>query len=223
MSLTLQESCQLYERHARRHKAVLTFSQFNQEHYTCLPDNAHVETEFLSAVSKARKAEGVPIRGRLCSLYRKLNRDSVSPVAQKVEAVPAPASKSYAVHEPKYEKAMRMNIRPPEAAPEAQPEQWTMDAYVQAVQDSGLAEAKGLMVHFMPEQKGEPLSSLASKLTKTTWDVIRGKSDERVIKMKDGTLMDVSACTLNAEDVSTFVRNRKKKVEGPYFIRFSRI
>jgi len=28
---------------------------------------------------------------------------------------------------------------------------------------------------------------------------------------------------MNAEDVQQFVHNRKKKVEGPYFIRFSRI
>lgn len=223
MSLTLQESCQLYERHARRHKSVPTFSQFNQEHYTCLPDNVQVEKEFMNAVSKARRAEGIPIRGRLCSLYRKLNKDSVSHVAQKVEAVPAPASKSFAVQEPKYEKAMRMNIRTPAPPAEEEPQEWTMDAYVQAVQLSGLAEAKGLMVHFMPEQKGEPLSSLASKLTKTTWDAIRGKSEQKEIRMKDGTMMNLAACALNAEDVNTFVRNRKKKVEGPYFIRFSRI
>jgi len=35
--------------------------------------------------------------------------------------------------------------------------------------------------------------------------------------------MDLSECEMNTEDVKQFVHNRKKKVEGPYFIRFSRI
>lgn len=231
MSLTLQESCQLYERHARRNKAVPTFAAFNKQHFTCLPSNPKVQGEFLTAVAKARKEAGLPIRGRLFSLYRRLTKTEVSAVAQKVEAVPSPAVNSFAVSEPKYEKAMRMSIRPPaavQAAPAAvpespEPERWTMAAYVEAVQASGLAEPKGLMVHFVPETKELPLSSLASKLTKTTWDAIRGKSADTSIKMKDGIMLDLSTFELNREDVTNFVRNRKKKVQGPYFIRFSSI
>lgn len=224
MSLTLQESCQLYERHARRNKVVPTFSEFNKQHFTCLPTNVEVEKDFCAAVARARKASGLPIRGRLFSLYRKLTKSDVSDVASSPVAISSPATNSFTVSEPKYEKAMRMNIRPPAEAPaEAPVEKWTLEAYVKAVQDSGLVEAKGLMVHFMPEKKGEPLSSLASKLTKSTWDVIRGKSEDKSIKMKDGTMMDLTSVQLNEQDVNNFVRNRKKKVEGPYFIRISGI
>ena len=67
------------------------------------------------------------------------------------------------------------------------------------------------------------MSSLASKLTKTTWDAIRGKAADTSIKMKDGIMLDLSTFALNQEDVTNFVRNRKKKVQGPYFIRFSSI
>ena len=229
MSLTLLESCQQYERHARRNKVVLSFAEFNKQHFTCLPANESVQTAFVTALAKARKAEGLPIRGRLFSLYRRLSKSDVESVAQKVEPVAAPATNSFTVTEPRYEKAMRMNIRPPEVkedvfdAPEPEPDRWTKDDYVKAVQDSGLQAANGLMVHFIPEVKGTPLSGLASKLTKNAWEVIRGKSAESTLKMKDGTTMDLTQFELNKEDVRNFVRNRKKKVQGPYFVRFSSI
>lgn len=225
MSLTLQESCQLYERHARRQKAIPTFAEFNKQHFTCLPVNEHVEGDFIATVAKARKAEGLPIRSRLFSLYRRLTKSDVDNVAQEVVATPSPAVNAFTVSEPKYEKAMRMSIRAPEAPEDNEDEEtpWTLEDYVKQVRASGLSEAKGLMVHFMPKMKGDPLSSLASKLTKTTWDAIRGKSSETSIKMKDGTMMDLSSIQMNADDVKKFVKNRKKKVEGPYFIRFSRI
>lgn len=225
MSLTLQESCQLYERLARRQKVIPTFAEFNKQNFTCLPVNEQVECDFVAAVIKARKAEGLPIRSRLFSLYRRLTKSDVDHVAQEVVATPAPAAKSFVVSEPKYEKAMRMSIRAPTppVEHEAGPVPWTLEEYVEAVRTSGLGESKGLMVHFMPPYKGDPLSSLASKLTKTTWEAIRGKSAETSIKMKDGTMMDLSSAQLDADDVKKFVRNRKKKVEGPYFIRFSSI
>jgi len=224
MSLTLQESCNLYERHARRNKSLQSFADFNKQHFTCLPGNADVERDFVSAVGKARKAEGLPIRGRLFSLLRRLTKSDISEVASSPQAVSSPATKSFALSEPNFDKAIRMNIRAPSpAAVDDTPDTWTLDAYVEAIQKSGLAEPKGLMVHFMPEQRGEPISSLATKLTKSTWEAIRGKTEETSIKMKDGTMMELTSVRLNEEDVKKFVHNRKKKVEGPYFIRFSGI
>ena len=225
MSLSLQESCQLYERHARRQKKMLSFAEFNRQHFTCLPADVEVESAFKTSVTKTGKAHGWPIRGRLMSLYRRLTKSGVDEVASSTSAVVSTAQKSFVHEQPKYSKAMRMKIRAPEAVEpeEVTPEEWTLEGYVDAVQRSELKESKGLMVHFVPQKKGEPLSSLASKLTKTTWEAIRGKCESSVIKMKDGSQMDLSECEMDADDVKQFVRNRKKKVEGPYFIRFSRI
>ena len=225
MSLSLQESCQLYERHARRQKKMLSFAEFNRQHFTCLPADVDVEYAFKTSVTKAGKVHGWPIRGRLMSLYRRLTKSDVDEVASSTSAVVSSAQKSFVHEEPKYSKAMRMKIRAPEAAEpeEIDDKEWTLQEYIDAVQQSELKENKGLMVHFMPKKRGEPLSSFASKLTKTTWEAIRGKSESSVIKMKDGTQIDLSEYEMNADDVKQFVRNRKKKVEGPYFIRFYRI
>ena len=227
MSLSLQESCQLYERHVRRQKKMLSFADFNRQHFTCLPADTEVETAFRGAVTKAGKAHGWPIRARFKSLYQRLTKSDVDKVASKVSAVISPSQNSFVHEEPKYSKAIHMKIRAPEGVQAVQEgvqeEGWTLEEYVDAVHQSELTENKGLMVHFVPTTKGEPLSSLASKLTKTTWEAIRGKSEAMVIKMKDGSQMDLSECEMNAEDVKQFVHNRKKKVEGPYFIRFSRI
>ena len=221
MSLSLQESCQLYERHARRQKKPLSFADFNRQHFTCLPADVEVEAEFRGAVTKAGKAHGWPIRQRLMSLHRRLTKSDLCPeIASKVSAVVSPSQNAFVHEQPKYSKAIRMKIRAPEGAQE---ERWKKEEYIDAVRQSELKENKGLMVHFVPTSKGEPLSSLASKLTKTTWEAIRGKPESTIIKMKDGSQMDLSECDMNAEDVKQFVHNRKKKVEGPYFIRFSRI
>ncbi len=220
MSLSLQESCQLYERHARRQKKMLSFADFNQQRFTCLPADAEVETAFRGAVTKVGKAHGWPIRARFKSLHQRLTKSDVNEVASKVSAVISPSQNSFVHEEPKYSKAIRMKIRAPEGIQE---ERWTLEEYIDAVRQSELKENKGLMVHFVPTSKGDSLSSLASKLTKTTWEAIRGKSEAMVIKMKDGSQMDLSEYDMNAEDVKQFVHNRKKKVEGPYFIRFSRI
>ena len=220
MSLSLQESCQLYERHVRRQKKPLSFADFNRQHFTCLPADAEVETAFRGAVTKAGKAHGWPIRARFKSLHQRLTKSDVNEVASKVSAVISPSQNSFVHEEPKYSKAIRMKIRAPEGIQE---ERWTLEEYIDAVCQSELKENKGLMVHFVPTTKGDSLSSLASKLTKTTWEAIRGKSETMVIKMKDGSQMDLSEYDMNAEDVKQFVHNRKKKVEGPYFIRFSRI
>ena len=173
------------------------------------------------------------------SLHRHLTTSDAD-VASKVTAVVPSASNSFVHTQPKYSKAIRMNIRAPtteameatETTTEAmeattttkatETEKWTLVEYVDAVSVTDLKEANGLMVHLVPIYKGLSLQSLASKLTKTTWEAIRGK-DGHTIKMKDGSQMDLSDYELNKEDVKQFVRNRKKKVEGPYFIRFSRI
>ena len=225
MSLSLQESCQLYERHARRQKKMLSFADFNRQYFTCLPADVEVETAFKGAVSKTGKAHGWPIRARFKSLHQRLTKSDVDKVASKVSAVISTSQNSFVHEDPKYSKAIRMKIRAPEAVQEeaVQEERWSLEEYIDAVRQSDLKENKGLMVHFVPTAKGESLSSLASKLTKTTWEAIRGKSETLVIKMKDGSPMDLSECDMNAEDVQQFVHNRKKKVEGPYFIRFSRI
>jgi len=119
-----------------------------------------------------------------------------------------------------------MNIRPPEEVEEVEEveeaKEWTVPEYIAAVRASDLKENKGLMVHLVPTHRGAPLSSLASKLTKNTWEALRDNTDSP-IKMKDGSLMDLREHKLNVEDVKSFVQNRKKKVEGPYFIRFSGI
>lgn len=225
MSLSLQESCRLYERHARRQKNILSFADFNNKHFTCLPADAETEAQFKRVVSKAGKASGWPIRARLTSLHRSLLK-SDAVVASTLSAVVPSASNSFVTNHPSYSAAIHMNIRPPEEVEEVEEveeaKEWTVPEYIAAVRASDLKENKGLMVHLVPTHRGAPLSSLASKLTKNTWEALRDNTDSP-IKMKDGSLMDLREYKLNVEDVKSFVQNRKKKVEGPYFIRFSGI
>ena len=216
MSLSLRESCQHYERHCRRQKKIPTFAEFNKKEFTCLPADKEVETAFISAVTKARRSYGLPITRRLVSLYDKLSASKEQEVAHIVSAVPPPVAKSFAVDVPAYKNAIRMNIRAPEA-PEVT---WNMEKYKQLVLESSIKEEKGLLVHFMPEKESHALKSLACKLTKNTWETIRG-GECSVLKMKDGSEMDLKKHTLDTSDVRSFIRDIKKKITGPFFIRFS--
>ena len=223
MSLSLQESCKMYERTCRRQKAIPTFAAFNKEKFTCLPSNDAVESDFKSSVLKARKAYGMPVTRRLPSLYHKLSGIS-KPTVQLPAAVVSSSEKSFMYDNEKYDGAMKMSIRPPACPDEGElkEDDLTMEEYVAMVEKSPLKEAKGLIVHLVPQKRGEPLSSLSCKLTKKTWEALRGKKDIPV-KMKDGSELDLKTVQLNVDDVRNFVKSRKRKEEGPYFIRFSRI
>lgn len=223
MSLSLQESCQMYERTCRRQKAIPTFAAFNKEKFTCLPSNDAVESDFKSSVLKARNAYGMPVTRRLPSLYHKLSGIS-KPTVQIPAAVVSSSEKSFVYDNEKYDGAMKMSIRPPACPDEGElkEDDLTMEEYVAMVEKSPLKEAKGLIVHLVPQKRGEPLSSLSCKLTKKTWEALRGKKDIPV-KMKDGSELDLKTVQLNVDDVRNFVKSRKRKEEGPYFIRFSRI
>lgn len=233
MSLSLRESCKMYERQTRRNKTIPTFAEFNKQKYTCLPENEVVEAEFKSALLKARKSYGMPVTRRLPSLYHKLSGIDTPVSTLPASAVVASAEKAFVYDNVKYEGAMKMNIRPPnclstpvsevnEASEELKEDDLTLEEYKDMVQKSQLKEAKGLIVHFVPQKRGEALSSLACKLTKNTWEALRGKKDNPV-KMKDGTELNLKNIRMDIDDVRQFVKSRKRKEEGPYFIRFSRI
>ncbi|MDA7838942.1 hypothetical protein N9A45_01245 [bacterium] len=229
MSLSLKESCLMYERYCRRHSDTPTFEAFNAKHYTCLPQDDAVFADFKRVLTSARRSAGVPVTRRLPSLWSRLSGE------KKTMAVSAPSvqvetrEKSFRSSVPKYESALRNNVRPPQApamklaTPKA--ETWTVEAYKKAVTESRsvlLKEAKNLIVHLIPETKETTLESLACKLTKSTWESLRGKS-QQPLKMRDGTTLDVASLALDECDLAAFVQNRKKKKEGPYFVRFSRI
>ena len=79
------------------------------------------------------------------------------------------------------------------------------------------------MVHLVPEMHdSSSLESLASKLTKNTWESLRGQSEED-LKMRDGSKIVMSSISLDEGDLAEFIQNRKAKMLGPHFIRFSRI
>ena len=225
MSLTLKESCQMYERYCRRHSDTPSFEAFNAKHFTCLPRNPDVYGDFKSVLTSARRSAGLPVTRRLPSLWHRFTGE------EKVMAVPAPvvqvktAEKSFVGHE--YESAIRNKVRAPvlENKSDEPLMTWTLEAYKEAVQNSRsilLNEPKNLIVHLVPEERSEDLESLACKLTKTTWESLRGKS-AAPLKMRDGSALKMESLSLDEGDLAEFVRNRKKKVEGPYFIRFSRI
>lgn len=227
MSLTLKESCVMYERYCRRHSDTPTFEQFNQEHYTCLPSNKAAYDDFKRILVSARRSTGIPVTRRLPSLWSRFTGEK--PSAVSVSGIPAvqvrTAEKSVRSSVPKYENALRNNVRLPKLAASPSSEQWSLEEYKEAVGASKsvlLKEPKNLIVHLVPDDKKMSLESLACKLTKSTWQSLRGKSDAP-LKMRDGSTIEMSSISLDECDLAEFVTNRKKKIEGPYFVRFSRI
>jgi len=233
MSLTLLESCKMYERSSRRQKSVPTFAEFNKKYFTCLPMNESIEQDFKSSVMKARKSYGMPITRRLPSLYHKLSGTSKpsSPSAPSApSAVVQSSEKSFVYDNNTYDNAMKMNIRPPNCINtdnmegELKEEDLSMKEYIKMVQSSSVTEAKGLIVHLIPRKidESKSLMSLSCRLTKNNWEALCGKN-ETPIRMKDGSELNLKSIELNGEDMKSFVSDRKNKKKGPYFVRFSRI
>ena len=123
MSLSLKESCHLYDKYCRRNSDTPTFQEFNSKHLTCLPLTVEIEEDYKRVILAAKRAAGIPVTRRLPSLYKKfelyrkqsdmpdfvadnMNTDSYS-VQIPSQAV-AHKSVSPSIHQ-----TVKMNIRPP--------------------------------------------------------------------------------------------------------------
>jgi hypothetical protein len=216
----------MYERYCRRHSDTPTFEAFNAKHFTCLTNDPAAFADFKRVLTSARRSAGVPVTRRLPSLWSRLSGESVSSVAEPVPVVQVNTrEKSFRSSVPKYESALRNNVRAKQMKSAPEKDTWTVEAYKKAVLSSKsvlLKEPKNLIVHLIPDEKGGSLESLACKLTKSTWESLRGKKDAP-LKMRDGSTLERASISLDECDLAEFVRNRKKKNEGPYFVRFSRI
>lgn len=244
MSLTLRESCNMYERYCRQHSDTPSFSAFNEKHFTCLPDHASAYARFHASVTAARRAEGLPIRRKLFSLYKCLtSTDEISAAPLKVKPVvdTKRLQRACPVAVPPLTQAVRMNTRPPSPVAASVPEpvstsemdesdtpeltEWTVESYKQALSldtNAKLKDKSNNMVHFVPVERGASLMSLACKLTKSTWETLSGKSDAP-LKMRDGSKRDMGDIHMDESDFEEMRRQRKAKVSGPYFIRVSSI
>jgi len=95
----------------------------------------------------------------------------------------------------------------------------TIGFYKRALQDTGINEGRGLMVHFVPQfHQIVKFEKLASKLTRETWKAL--KKGSGYIEMEDGSQLSLDTLNLEEEDVTDMLRSHKKKEKGPWFIRF---
>jgi len=241
MSLTLKESCTLYERYCRRNKKIPTFEEFNRQHFTCLPTNSVVFKNFQTAIITAKRAEGLPIRRKLPSLFKRFD---LSPSDESEEVLTSEPQKAFVSHlTPSYENGLRMNIRHstkiqhdthtdsimPESATETETETetdlaWSLETYKKDLATSTnpkLKEASGMMIHFVPPTRCAPLEALACKFTKKCYETLQGKASNP-LKMRDNSIWAAGA-NWNQDDVTAVLQMRKKKMAGPYFIRVSGI
>lgn len=228
MSLSLKESCRLYEQHCRRDLKVPTFEEFNGQHATCLPSNPAVYKEFKRVLTSAHKADGVPVTRRLVNLWSRLSKSpsksiAISPPSLQVPVPPAPASM---IPDPSL--ALKMKIRPPGHCPvlTKKKQTWSLSDYKETIHNSSsqkLKESSGLMVHLVPPSPVEDLTSLACKLTKSNWNALLGKDNTAKLLMRDGSEFALSGVKLNKNDLFLFKQEHKKKQKGPYFVRFSPI
>jgi len=237
MSLTLRESCTLYERYCRRNKNIPTFGEFNSKYLTCLPEDTSVFNTFKTALIASKRAEGLPVRRRLPSLYKRFSgsdeeADSPTESSESHKAFVSCAA-------PSYENGLRMNIRQTasskaailekvvaqDSATETEAEvetdlAWSLEAYKQELTSSTnpkLKEQNGMMIHFIPPTRCAPLEALACKFTKKCYETLQGK-ENHPLKMRDNSIWAAGA-NWNQDDVTAVLQMRKKKTAGPYFIR----
>jgi hypothetical protein len=224
MTLTLKESCRLYEQHCRRNWKVPTFEEFNGQHATCLPSNPVVYKEFKTSLEMAHKADGLPVTRRLVNLWTRLAKSSssktaaLSPPSLQVPVPPPPVSMM-----PDPALSFKMNIRPPTLTSTVKP--WSLEKYKNMVHESSspkLRESSGLMVHLVPTHPVDDLTAWACKLTKNNWNaLLKQGQNTATLAMRNGSEFALSGIELNKEDLLSFKQDHKKKKKGPYFVRFS--
>jgi len=241
MSLTLRESCTLYERHCRRNKNIPTFDEFNSKYLTCLPKDASSFNTFKTMLIAAKRAEGLPVRRRLPSLYKRFSSEHAEILADSPTELSDSHKAFVSCAAPSYENGLRMNIRQSQSAPskavvlekvvaqdsatetetEAEADlAWSLEVYKHELDSSSspkLKEQNGMMVHFVPPTRCAPLEALACKFTKKCYETLQGK-ENHPLKMRDNSIW-LAGANWNQDDVTAVLQMRKKKTAGPYFIR----
>ena len=59
MSLSLKESCLMYDRYCRRNSDTPTFEVFNSKNLTCLPTSYEIYNDYKRVVTAAKRATRV--------------------------------------------------------------------------------------------------------------------------------------------------------------------
>lgn len=241
MTLTLKESCRLYEQYCRRRTSTPTFEEFNEKNGTCLPSSDTIYTEFKKSIEFARKNEGLPIRSRLKSLYNQLSKESPKSIAKSIPSVQIRPTPNNTSSIPSITNSFSMNIRTPEKPEKASIKNeelkkvesedvmnWSTESYKKLLSSTSckkVIEPNGLMVHLVSSSgisTEEELRATSCKLTKKAWNTLLGKSDD-TLTMRDGSSLKMSSIKMDNSDLQKFVTSRKKKENGPYFIRFRTI
>ena len=124
MSLSLKESCHLFDRYCRRNSDTPTFQDFNSKHFTCLPLSQIIFEDYKKGIDSARRATGLPVTRRLPSLFKKLDlyrkqTDLPDFVSDNMSYTPSvqitPQTFAHTSKLPGVAASVKMNIRPPVA------------------------------------------------------------------------------------------------------------
>ena len=113
MSLSLKESCLMYDRYCRRHLDTPTFEAFNQENFTCLPHNDAIYAEYVRVLKGARKAAGIPVTRRLPSLHSKFSGEPLVSTVSAASVQVRHQKASFISSLPSVSRSVKMNIRAP--------------------------------------------------------------------------------------------------------------
>jgi hypothetical protein len=221
MSLNLEESCKKYVSYCRRNKDCPTFEEFNANHYTNLPHDPDTYSYFYKQLAIAKKNTGLPVTRRLPSLMKRFKNHMDIPN----QAIPSPSVQIRPALKalckmPTDSTPMSMSIRAPLVLPKSA--LVSFEDYKKRIFESKsiLLKVKGgLLVHLVPATFSSDFEKKACKLTKKTWDTLRGKS-EAPLKMRDGSMLNMSTIQLDQSDLALFINDRKNKKDGPYFIRY---
>jgi len=103
----------MYDRYCRRHLDTPTFEAFNQENFTCLPQNDAIYADYVRVLKGARKAAGIPVTRRLPSLYSKFSGEPLVSTVSAASVQVRHQKASFVSSLPSVSRSVKMNIRAP--------------------------------------------------------------------------------------------------------------
>ena len=238
---SLQSDVRLYVRKARKTRGVpMTFSEFNNKWNTKLPEGAQEQYDaFRLSLSKAIKANGFPVQGRLYNLYKALSAETtpVVPTTLKRELIPPPTqsltptdnrSLQQVVKKPRIEPVVITEEPKPEPVVEEKEEvkpvevkekPYTLEDYKTDLalwkieNPSSKLNKETQVVYFVPNEKVENFEHFAAKLTRNTGSILETGG---LFKMRSGMKKEILGVDKQtAQDIVASVTNGGK---GPFFL-----
>lgn len=234
-SITLLDSCRKYEKSMRKSRTKpMSFQEYNDKYNTTLPtslSSQEVENKFIKSLLRARKQDGIPVRGKLFNIYKRLSENASitlnsAPLKTKVN-IPPPTNTIAPSDVRMKPVVLERKIKKPTTLtqPKTKRARVSIDIVDQYKKDlsryikkNSSTKLKGMtqVVYFVPPEPVKDFEHFSAKLTRTHGQILETGGTFKMINKKKRNIMGI-----NMKEAKEVIASVTAGEAGPFFVNIA--